>query len=416
MTHFSHASEFGTSIANRTAKRAPLRRKPKSKQVSLTNLSNFFVSITDDLESIQAEWRQLEQISTISVYQRFDWVSAYLDSHTCGRSKPKANIVVIHYDGELVMILPFMYQPGLVKKLQWFGGSHSNYNMPLISDRFRTRITGREIRHIFKQISKMMPGISFLKLCNQPLRWEGQDNPLIHLAHQPSPHMGYQLHLYPDFDRVLSQSNAKRKKKKFRYQSRQAEAHGGAELVIGDTQDTARELLESFFEQKSQRMKRQGLKDLFDREETRQFFRKLSDLSVGTIHPPLIFYGLRIGGKIRAVYGGSIWGERFSANVSSFSEDELAHISPGEMLMYMMSKHLSEQGLTVMDLGIGEERYKTSWCPEHIIQFDTVMALSPLAWVHTTIHRLGQLGHIYLRNNRFVWCKYRTVRKQMAQK
>ncbi|MGG2477965.1 cellulose biosynthesis protein CelD, partial [Rhizobium sp. BR5] len=59
-----------------------------------------------------------------------------------------------------------------------------------------------------------------LALQNIPLIWRGRINPLSHLASVENQNPAFQLPLLDSFENTLRQVNGKRRRKKFRIQSR----------------------------------------------------------------------------------------------------------------------------------------------------------------------------------------------------
>ena len=46
------------------------------------------------------------------------------------------------------------------------------------------------------------------------------------------------------------------------------------------------------------------------------------------------------------------------------------------MLLYLVVRECAGEGMTHIDLGAGEERYKRSWCDETLERFDVIIATS----------------------------------------
>ena len=170
---------------------------------------------------------------------------------------------------------------------------------------------------------------------------------------------------------VLERGNAKRKRKKFRSQERYFAERGGYRFL-----DVARPdrpgALAVFLEQKRQRFAVLGMPDPFAEKATDAFLETLFD------HPAADtrLYAIESGGTFRALLGGIVEGETFWGMFSSFADDGDAAISPGELLLWHMVETLSAEGLAVLDLGPGEERYKRSWCDRTVPQVDALLALT----------------------------------------
>ncbi len=67
---------------------------------------------------------------------------------------------------------------------------------------------------------------------------------------------------------------------------------------------------------------------------------------------------------------------------TSFSADEaVTRYSPGEHLLNAMVRDLCGRGVATIDLGIGEARYKDTWCPRRIPVFNQYIAITPAGQV-----------------------------------
>ena len=55
---------------------------------------------------------------------------------------------------------------------------------------------------------------------------------------------------------------------------------------------------------------------------------------------------------------------------------EIARCSPGEVLLSLLVESKCRQGLKAFDLGIGEGRYKSTWCDRAEPLFDTLVPLT----------------------------------------
>jgi len=111
---------------------------------------------------------------------------------------------------------------------------------------------------------------------------------------------------------------------------------------------------------------------------------------------------------------GSFQGQ-LSGFFSSISDDELSHISPGEMLLYLTVEHCSNENFDTFDLGRGDERYKRSWCQTEIALQDVVFPLS--FWARPVTIAIGVWSGIkrIMRTNTRLWAIVRGFRKLKAQ-
>ena len=96
------------------------------------------LSLHDDLASIEKEWRAFEERADCTVFQTFDWLSAWLRNLGV-REGVKPVIVIGRYQGAVLFVMPFALDAG-GRTLRWLGSSLCNYNGPLLASDFSKRV------------------------------------------------------------------------------------------------------------------------------------------------------------------------------------------------------------------------------------------------------------------------------------
>ncbi len=373
--------------------------------------NNMVVEILNDISSLEAEWLALETQGTTAVYQSFSWVKTVLA--TIDKDQ-KQVIVTARTSGKLQMILPMIMEGGVIKSLRWAGGSHANIGGGLFSEEFLASADRQTVKKIIDHLRKDVPGTVLLRLGNQMHDLGGFKNPLSLFDHQKSVNAMFVMDLSNGFDAMLEAGNAKRKRRSFRKQVRIAEDEGGFELVEVNTEPDAIAAIAEFRAFKETRFRQMGIEDVFANDKAKAFLEQLATHKGTASFHPFKIYLLKIGGKTRAMYAGGLAGSYFQAAVNAISIDELTHISPGEMLLYLMVEKLASDGITKLDLGVGHERYKRSWCQHELELFDTVVPLSPLAIpaVWAAKLKVGIKG--YVRGNPMLWQLIKKARRLKA--
>ncbi len=362
---------------------------------------------------VVAFWKALEAEETSTVYQRHEWAQIALT--TLEREKGATPfIVTASIDGRPAMLLPLVKVGRLYPHVRWIGGSHINFNMGLFSREFLAQANRADMLEIIAHVAKLAPEAITFRLCCQPEKWNGTANPMAELAHQRSTNPTFFMNLEGGFDALLARGNAKRKRKKFRSQCKEAQAAGGYRLIVADDAFTVTRLLDIFIEQKSKRLAENGIHNVFAERGAREMLSTLALSSLNEKEPLLRLYGLEIGGKIRAVFGGGIKGSHFSGYFSSISDDEMIQMSPGEMLLYLLVEQCCEQGIDSIDLGSGDERYKRSWCEQSAELFDVILPVRPMGIPFAVAERAAFHIRRTVRENKTLWDMFNTIRRTSA--
>lgn len=368
------------------------------------------LSVHDSIKSLKEDWKKAEETSNISVYQRYEWVEAYLNTSS-EKEDIRPFIIMAKLENEVVFILPLVLKGRYVTRVKFIGGSHVNFNMGIFPKSFIDVITPIMFEKIFARIQKLTPGLGYLALCCQPESWKGVDNPLMGMPHQRSANPAFFLDLSGGFDATLARGNGKRKRKKFRQQCRQAEALGGYELIKPDSPESVEQLVDVFLEQKSKRLKSLGIKDVFSQAHVRSFLISLAIKSLSQKHPLLQLYGLKIGEDIAAIFGAGSTDKHLSGFFSSIDSEKYGELSPGEMLLYLTVEDACEQGFTQMDLGAGDERYKRSWSTKTVEMYEIFMPYNVAGTPVVYARRLYGAIRRTIRENENSWQYYKFLRK-----
>lgn len=399
---------------NRTIVAAPAISTPQTGVDGVETVVGFLqISVYRNLSDIERIWRAFENDGVCSLYQRFDWAAKWME--TSGNAQGASPYIVLgQVDGQPQFLFPFaVFCRGPFCIVNWIGGSHSNFNMGIFDANFLKNVRMNDMRAIFKKIVAGAKDIDAFELCCQPMSWQGHNNPLNFLKRLESPNHAFSMQLAPNFDDVLAAHNGKKKRKKYRSQMRALEHLGGPVLIRAESpQDIAR-LLDISLQQLELRLSRIGVANMFGEEGTRDFFYDLAVSSIGSAEPSLLIYGLEVDCEIRATFAGGGHQGRFSGCFTSIAMDDLSHISPGDLLLYLVIEDCAKRGYSSFDLGRGEERYKSSWCNEVVPMFESIIPVSRKATILTIYDRLSVTVKRIIKQNPKLWRFTKRVRAKL---
>lgn len=371
------------------------------------------LEVVRQIEGLKDEWMHLHKEGTSHIFQHYDWVRIAYETY---EAENTPFIVVARHRGELQFILPLVLVRGLPSVLRWPGNTHANVCCGLFTKSFLECHDQDILKQVFSSLRSRLPGITLLHLKNQPQQIAGFVNPMLTLSHQLAPDPCFHMDLSKGFDEVLDSGNGKKKRKMFRRQSRIADDLGGYELYSPTDPDEIEEIVNQFFDLKAARFAELGIPDIFAEQESRSLLTKLA-LNSSTDGAELFkFFVLKVGGKMRALYGCGILGSHCQACVNAVVYDDFSDESPGEMILYLMVDHLVKEGFTALDLGVGNERYKTSWCKNMTLLMDTIYPISVAAMPFANIVRSKTQLKEKIKNNKSAWAGFKRIRKLMGSK
>jgi CelD/BcsL family acetyltransferase involved in cellulose biosynthesis len=344
------------------------------------------IEVLETMAPLEAEWRRLEADPNNALHQGYDWCAAWASAH----QNPLA-IVRGRIGDETVFILPLeIVRSKMVRVARFIAGPYTNINTGLFCADFWQ--TAPDAKTMAGQIKTLLAGrADLVALQNIPFDWRGARHPLAGLAATPHQNHTFQLPLLSSFEQTLSQLNAKRRRKKFKNQTRRLEAAGGFIHVVATKAAEKHALLEMFFLQKANRFQALGLPDVFRAEKCRKFFHALLDADNRAPDIALQLHAIHLTGelegRIAAIAGLSRKGDHVICQFGSIDDSVLPDASPGELLFWLMIEQCNRQGVALFDFGLGDQGYKRSWCTVETVQHDILLPLSAIGRVSALAER-----------------------------
>ena len=358
------------------------------------------VNVHRAMEDIQLLWRSMEAVECCPVHQTYDWCRSWVEAND-----PRLAIAVGRVDGEAAFMLPLEIVPQHgVRVARHIGSPFSNVNNGIFAEAGRSFFDEPDAGLAFREeMRSQAPEIDCIVLDKLPFEWRGRRHPFCGLPHVRNQNEAFQITLGCTFDELLSRTNGKRKRKKFRASTRRLEAAGGWEHVVAGTPDEALAFLDVFFAQKGERLRAQGLPDVFAPENTRALFRNLArQLPRGDRHL-LQLHAIRLGGaggRLCAVAGLSRKGDHLICQFASIDKQDCPDASPGELLFHLMIEKACKEDTAIFDFGIGDQRYKRSWCDVETPHYDVVLPLTPRGWAYASAYRATVATKRFVKHNR----------------
>ena len=336
------------------------------------------IAIETDIAALAARWRAFEVTALVTPYQSYDWISTFVETIGTAHGMALRYALVRDADGELCALLPLTItgRSGF-RFAEFIGGKHANYHMGLYAPAFAAQLDAQLTTLLLTEIGTAIGGLDALAFVNQPVTWQDVGNPAALLAAGPSPSRAYKLALIAgDGDATLKRSMSSHARKKLKNKHSRFRDFGPSMLTRATTPDEVARVIDAFLSQKAERFRAMGVPDPFAEPAMRAFLERGS-LETGSGRPAIELYALDLGGRAVATYVGAIQGERFSGMATSFDmASETVKTSPGELLLAELIRLKAREGVAVFDLGVGEARYKTTFCDDHDDLVDSFLPLT----------------------------------------
>ena len=310
-------------------------------------------------------WAELG--ATAGAYQSYGFAEAYA---TAFGARP-AIVVARDATGRPVALLGLqLARFGPLTVAGFLGGSWANYHMGL----FRPGLSwaAEDVAALLHEAGRQARADLFAFL-NQPLRWEGLDNPLALLPYAAGPNPAFASALPRSLGDWLDARFSRASQKKLRKKARKLEAFGPVCHTRAETPEAAARVLDAFIAHKAAQAGARRARDPFAPPQPRDLLGRL--IASGAMEMHALFAGERIV----ATFGALAGGQRLSGLVVSYDGDkEIAAASPGEWLLIEVVRDAIARGFQTFDLGVGESRYKREICEIEEPLFDTAFGVTPL--------------------------------------
>ena len=382
-------------------------------QATVIDVAKLNVEIHASPSAIAEDWRALEASLPILVYQSFDWIDCWTEAAT-GPQRIRPAIVAIRDEAELVAILPLgVERVGPLRVARFLGGDHANIRMGLFTPRLAASLDPLSTRHLLRRAAQAIGGVDLFDLDAQPVEWAGFANPLaVHTNARPARCNVGVMRLEADFPTVLKAHRGTKKAKKRRWQANTLEPVGGSQLRRAASSEEALEILEAYFTQKSAWFRSQGIGDSFAEPGVADFFRALVrrrwSRGVGGL---IELDALEFDGEIRAILGSGTHAGRLSGYFMSVPDDDWRRVSPGELMLYEVIAASCARSLTALDLGRGDERYKTSWLDIQEQHVRAIVPVTPAGHLAALLFQAADRTERAVRDNPRLWKLAKTVRR-----
>lgn len=351
------------------AAREPAEQRQSAQPAIIVGAGEFVATVHASADSFLEVCGGLD---TFAPPQSVAWVENWLDA-----VRPDSILVTISRNGTPVFALGLQtLRKSSFRIARVLGLNHANANFFPLAAGMHPEFDRACVTAAIATIKQARPDVHALVFERLVQSLDGRRNPLLSYEAQPSPNIALSLKLTPGFDGVLAKQNGQRKRKRHRYQQRRLETIGKVRHIRPNNPSEALRVINAFLELKSPRLRSQGLIDVFGSEAVRDFFRRLFMQAVDAKQANFVLDALEVDGKIRAVTGSSIRGNRIVCDFAAFADDDSAAASPGDYLLYTNIRDAVSAGFEIYDLGVGDEPYKRSWCDIEEEHFDVFVPLT----------------------------------------
>jgi CelD/BcsL family acetyltransferase involved in cellulose biosynthesis len=360
------------------------------------------LAVYDDLAAVEDEWRRFETSADCTVFQCYDWLSAW-HRHIGSRQNVAPAIVVgRRADGEPLFLFPLAVRPGAVRRLTFLGHDLSDYNAPLLARDFSDRVSPARFGELWAQICGMLQRRAqhrhdLVELTKLPEMVGAQANPFVQLGVQLNPSGAHLTELRGTWEQYYEAKRSSSTRRRDRTKRKRLGEFGEIRFVTPQARDEIARTLETLIEQKSRAFARMGVANIFAPAGRREFFL---DLATNPRLRDLVHVSrLDVGPLWAAINLGLTFNGTYYHVLASYDDGEVSRFGPGATHLRDLLAYAIERGCRYFDFTIGDESYKREWADRSLDLFDHVSPVSLRGWPLAALScGRGQLKRMIKRN------------------
>jgi CelD/BcsL family acetyltransferase involved in cellulose biosynthesis len=374
---------------------------------------NLDIEVFSDFDHAAGPWTAFARDAHATPYQALEWQGAWW-RHVAEPGGESLKIVGLRRNGALLALLPLAsrHEAG-VRVARFMGGTHFNLQLPLWRDGLADVLDGSTVEGLLRRIGEAVQA-DVVELSHQPQRWQGEPNPFVPENAGQSVSPTFVLELDGDFATISRAQRSARSLQQIRRKRKLLQkAFGDVEFRCARDPVSRERAVDAVIRQRNARRDLSGIPSFFDTPGGEAFIRDVAARpSDAEGYGPLLRIDcLEVGGEIAATYFGVVRSGVYSCFLNSF-EAKFENYSPGEIILHDLVEALCAADMTLLDLGVGVEQYKKSWC-NPLPLFEVAVAMNARGAIYTGLKGLRQHGKRIIKHNETLWSAWRSLRRIM---
>jgi CelD/BcsL family acetyltransferase involved in cellulose biosynthesis len=364
------------------------------------------LKVYDDLVPAEAVWRYVERSADCTIFQCYDWITAW-HRHVGRRNGLSPAIVVVYEGDSVLMLLPLaVARSRLLRRLIWFGGEFSDYGAPMLAPDFSRRVSRERFCLIWQQVVAFLQQDrkfrhDVVELVKMPQTIGSQSNPFCWLNVQLNPSGAYLTQLAAGWEEFYAAKRSAATRRRDRTKRKRLAEHGEIRFISAADGDSASRTLQTLFEQKGRSFARMGVRNIFEPPGHREF---LLDLASDPKSRHFVHISrLTVGMTAAAANLGLLFRGRYYHLLASHDDGELSRFGPGIVHLHGLLQHAIENGCREFDFTIGDERYKQDWCDIESKLYDYIAAANVWGWPGATTATVVRRAKRFIKQTPLLW-------------
>lgn len=367
------------------------------------------LTLHGDLASIEQDWRVFEERADCTVFQTFDWLSAWL-RHIGVHEGAKPAVVIGRHQGAILFVMPFAHDEA-GRRIVWLGTSLCNYNGPMLARDFSRRVGPEQFAAIWSDARRLlrerMPH-DLIDLEKMPETIGDQPNPFCALRVTPHVNNAYLTALSGDWETFYAAKRSNATRRSDRKKQRRLSEFGEVRFATADTPYEMARTLDALIEEKTASYAKLGVDNMFERPGYRDFFL---DLATGARSGRLTHLSrIDVGNEVAAANFGLVFRDTYIYLLAGYNDGEVGRFGPGSMQLLEIFQYAIARGFKLFDFTIGDEPYKRDWNDAELKLYDHTAPATLRGWTaYLPSLAMRQLKRV-VRQNPAIWSVVRKLR------
>lgn len=365
------------------------------------------ISVDERIEDVAEAWASLEGGNCVLASQKIGLIKAWIEA----RAIPAADcaFVVISLAGRPVVLLPLLRKRvyGL-RVATWFTGDHLGSYSPLVdAERWKAVPSGERVR-LWRRALSLVADCDLIHLPDIPqslAESSGLGDALTGRVLADAVHVSR----YCNWAECDADRRDKHRRKVDRQQGNKLAARGEVAFETVSAGPEADAIIDTMFGQRAERFRIQGIKDPFQCDTIKAFYKRAMRAAGGILHV------LRLDGEVIAVrYNIEAGGGLYSLITSMHPCPEMQSGSPGKQNLLRAMQASFDGAWGFIDMGKGESDEKRLWCNERQRLMIFSQALTPAGYLAAAGLATGERAKGAIKAHPGLFDMYRKLRSRVG--
>lgn len=386
------------------------------------NIDALHIECHHDFEAIENAWRELEHSGSCTPYQRFDWVQRTHQQLPSLRQHQPCLVTVSRIDNGNATILALfpltLITSGTVKRLEWLGDQHSNHLGGLYAREFAASLTAHSFNRLWLRIKTALPAFDLLWLRSQALQWDDIHSPFHWLGSPVSGANYYSQLVFPhhDWKTLAPTLRSKKARKRMRNEENRLRREADISWKTLDCPYEVERYLPILFRQRANRLQELGIPV---EKEQAQYLSIYQTLLIDSIRDGNEHTSMMILKADNEMIAGMIcfeWDNIIYPLLISMTASRYRQWSPGDWMLRLLFQKACDRQVKMVDIGPGDQDYKTSWCNAEVEQFETAIGETLRGKAAVFAIRVYIFTKRHIKNSPKLWKLFTRIRQARAPK